>query len=123
MANPDLVTPAPETPLIDKEQHKRNLKTAQDALIAEFHTLIADSERLLKHTSEVSSNGTAELRAKINDNIARARELLKETEGSVREQGRAAVEATEEYVHSHPWQSIGIAAGVGFLLGLLASRR
>ncbi|MBG4797511.1 DUF883 family protein, partial [Pseudomonas aeruginosa] len=23
----------------------------------------------------------------------------------------------------HPWQSIGIAAGVGFLLGLLVSRR
>jgi len=25
-------------------------------------------------------------------------------------------------VHSHPWQSIGIAAGVGFLFGLITRR-
>ena len=33
------------------------------------------------------------------------------------------VSATEDYVQSNPWQSVGIAAGVGFLIGLLASRR
>jgi ElaB/YqjD/DUF883 family membrane-anchored ribosome-binding protein len=26
-------------------------------------------------------------------------------------------------VQANPWQSVGIAAGVGFLIGLLASRR
>ena len=35
----------------------------------------------------------------------------------------AAVIATEEYVQANPWQSVGIAAGVGFLIGLLATRR
>lgn len=42
---------------------------------------------------------------------------------NVRERSQAAVDATEVYVGEHPWQSIGIAAGVGFLLGLLVSRR
>jgi len=36
--------------LIDKSAHRRNLQAAQNALIEEFHTLIADTERLLKHT-------------------------------------------------------------------------
>ncbi|PPA05332.1 DUF883 domain-containing protein, partial [Pseudomonas sp. MWU12-2312b] len=27
------------------------------------------------------------------------------------------------YVQANPWQSVGIAAGVGFLIGLLATRR
>jgi ElaB/YqjD/DUF883 family membrane-anchored ribosome-binding protein len=26
-------------------------------------------------------------------------------------------------VQQHPWQTLGVAAGVGFLLGLLAGRR
>ena len=58
----------------------------------------------------------------LNANIAKAREMLKDRESSMRDQGQAAIQCTEEYVHSHPWQSIGIAAGVGFLLGLITRR-
>ncbi|MBK3748550.1 ElaB/YgaM/YqjD family protein [Stutzerimonas balearica] len=109
-------------PVIDKEAHRRNLQTAQNALIEEFHTLIADTERLLKHTQESAGGQTEELRNKINANLARARQALKEREGDLREQGQAAMQCTEEYVQTHPWQSIGIAAGVGFLLGLVTRR-
>ena len=35
-------------PLIDTSAHRRNLQAAQNALIEEFHTLIGDTERLLK---------------------------------------------------------------------------
>ena len=31
--------------------------------------------------------------------------------------------ATDDYVHEHPWASIGIAAGVGVLVGLLINRK
>ena len=34
-----------------------------------------------------------------------------------------AVKATEAYVRENPWQAVGIAAGVGLVLGLLISRR
>lgn len=111
------------TSLIDKEAHRRNLRQAQDALAAEIQTLVHDTESLLRQTSEVAGHQVQELRAKISDNLGRARDLLKETEQSLEQQGRVAVEKTEEYVQQHPWQTIGIAAGVGFLLGLLAGRR
>ncbi|MDD0843907.1 DUF883 family protein [Pseudomonas sp. Gutcm_11s] len=111
------------TSVIDKEAHRRNLRQAQDALSAEFQTLVHDTESLLRQTSEVAGHQVQELRAKIGDNLTRARGLLKETEQSLEQQGRIAVEKTEEYVQQHPWQTIGVAAGVGFLLGLLASRR
>ena len=108
--------------LIDKSAHRRNLQAAQNALIEEFHTLIADTERLLKHTQESAGGQTEELRSKINASLARARQALKEREGDLREQGQAAMQCTEEYVQTHPWQSIGIAAGVGVLLGLVTRR-
>jgi ElaB/YqjD/DUF883 family membrane-anchored ribosome-binding protein len=37
--------------------------------------------------------------------------------------GKAALDATEDYVQSHPWQTLGIAAAIGLLLGMLISRR
>jgi len=111
------------TPLFDKSAHRRNLHNAQNALIDEFHTLIGDTEHLLKHTQETAGTQSEELRGKINENLVRAKALLKEREASMREQSQAAIQCTEDYVQSHPWQSVGIAAGVGFLLGLLSSRR
>ncbi|CDZ93394.1 DUF883 family protein [Pseudomonas saudiphocaensis] len=120
-------TPIPDangttSSLFDKSAHRRNLQAAQNALVEEFHTLIADTERLLKHTQETAGTQTEELRAKITANMTRAREMLKDQEGTLRNQSEAAIQCTEEYVQTHPWQSIGIAAGAGFLLGLIMRR-
>lgn len=119
---PDGTTGHSASSLIDKSAHRRNIQAAQNALIEEFHTLIGDTERLLKHTQDTAGTQTEELRTKINGNLNRARQMLKDQEGSLREQSQAAIQCTEEYVHSHPWQSIGIAAGVGFLFGLITRR-
>lgn len=108
--------------LIDKSAHRRNLQAAQNALIEEFHTLIADTERLLKHTQDTAGSQTEELRGKITANMSRAREMLKEQENTLRDQSEAAIQCTEEYVQTHHWQSIGIAAGAGFLLGMIMRR-
>ena len=112
----------PTSSLIDKSAHRRNLQAARNALVEEFHTLIADTERLLKHTQETAGTQTEELREKITANMTRAREMLKDQEGTLRNQSEAAIQCTEEYVQTHPWQSIGIAAGAGFLLGLIMRR-
>jgi ElaB/YqjD/DUF883 family membrane-anchored ribosome-binding protein len=36
---------------------------------------------------------------------------------------RAAAETADRTVREHPWESVAIAAGVGFLLGMLTARR
>jgi len=98
-------------------------KTAQETLKEDFQTLVKDTERLLDHTATLAGDQADELRSQIHETLLRARETLQLTEESVRERGQAAVIATEEYVQANPWQSVGIAAGVGFLIGLLATRR
>ena len=42
---------------------------------------------------------------------------------AVVEKTKAAARATDDYVHDNPWKAVGVAAGVGFLLGLLVNRR
>ncbi len=118
-----MTTSAKSNSAQDKDAQRRQLREAQNALSAEFQTLIGDTENLLKQTSEVAGIQVQELRARIGDNLDRAKTMLKSTEQNLEAQGRIAVEKTEEYVQQHPWQTIGIAAGVGFLLGLLAGRR
>jgi len=107
----------------DASAHQRNLQHARQAVIDEFHALLDDTERLLRCSAEATGDEVDALRAKIEGNLGRAREALQDREGSLREQGEAVRQATESYVHSHPWKSLGIAAGVGLLLGLLAGRR
>ncbi|QBF27691.1 DUF883 domain-containing protein [Pseudomonas tructae] len=101
----------------------KSAKTAQDILMADFQALVRDTEKLLEHTATLAGDQADELREQIHDSLLRARETLQLTQDSVRERGEAALAATEDYVQSNPWQSIGIAAGVGFLIGLLATRR
>jgi ElaB/YqjD/DUF883 family membrane-anchored ribosome-binding protein len=92
-------------------------------LMADFQTLVADTEKLLEHTASLAGEQADELRDQINDSLLRARETLALAEQTLRERGKDALAATEDYVQTNPWQSVGIAAGVGFLLGLLATRR
>ena len=102
---------------------RKTAETAQDILKADFQALVRDTEKLLEHTATLAGDQADELRAQIHDSLLRARETLQETEENLRVRGQAALTSTEDYVQNNPWQSIGIAAGVGFLIGLLASRR
>lgn len=102
---------------------RRTAQNAQEILLADFQTLVADTEKLLDHTASLAGEQADILRDQIQDSLLRARETLKQTEDSLRQRGEAAVIATEDYVQNNPWQSVGLAAGVGFLIGLLASRR
>ncbi|MDO8369134.1 MAG: hypothetical protein Q7S71_00165 [Candidatus Nitrotoga sp.] len=34
-----------------------------------------------------------------------------------------AVRTTDNYIHENPWHAIGIAVGIGAVIGLLLSRR
>lgn len=97
-------------------------RSHEDQLIDQFQALVRDTEELLHQSAGLAGEQAEVLRAQIRDRLDRARSSLHSAEESVRERGKAAVDATEGYVQSHPWQAVGIAAGVGVLLGMLLSR-
>lgn len=102
---------------------RKTAKNAQEILKADFQALVNDTERLLEHSASLAGEQADELRAQIKLSLLNARESLEQTKESLQERGEAAVTATEDYVQANPWQSVGIAAGIGFLIGLLAARR
>ena len=102
---------------------KKNILGNSDPLMAEFKALVSDTEQLLQHSVELTGDKAEELRGQINASLQRARKALGSTEQALLERGKEVLSDGEEYVREHPLQSLAIGAGVGFLLGLLVSRR
>lgn len=100
------------------------LTSAQkDKLMADLQLVMADAEALLSATADDASAGVTELRHRVAASLSRAKNGLLETQAAVIDRAKAAAKATDGYVHENPWKSVGIAAGVGLLLGMLIGRR
>lgn len=98
-------------------------QSQKDRLMSDLHAVVAEAESLLRATAGSASEGASELRAKVQDSLDRAKRNLHDLQDAAVEKAKAAGRATDHYVHENPWQSIGVAAGVGLLLGMLIARR
>ncbi len=91
----------------------------QDALQDELQALIGDAEKLLQHAADMAGDQADELRKHIQLNLQRARETLGSSEEVIRQRAEDIQQVTETYIKNNPLQALGIAAGVGLLIGLL----
>lgn len=96
---------------------------SKDKLIADLKVVVSDADELLRATAGQAGEKVSELRSKLQDNLAHARASLAEAQVAAIEKAKAVGRATDDYVHENPWKSVGIAAGVGFVIGLLIGRR
>ena len=101
----------------------QNTTVTKEQLINDFKVVIADAEALIKATANQGGEAVSNLRAKAEESLAVAKEKLADAQDALIEKGRVAAKATDDYVHEKPWNAVGIAAGVGLLVGLLIGRR
>jgi len=99
------------------------LGRSKDELMQEFQKLIGEGEALLKSTTSLSGEALARAREGFRVQLADARTRAGELSDAAREKGRQAAVAADDYVHANPWPALGVAAGMGFLLGALITRR
>ena len=59
----------------------------------------------------------------IEEGVRSGRYSWSEIQDAVVTRTREAAETTDQYVHENPWKVVGIAAGLGFVLGLLMAPR
>ena len=95
----------------------------KEKLVADLKLVIADADELLRATASPAGEKVGELRLRMQENLTSARHKLADAEAALKEKSREVARATDDYVHDHPWKSIGVAAGVGLLVGLLIGRR
>ncbi len=98
-------------------------ETARRKLVDDFKALTADTEELLRATANQTGERANAARARVEERLRLAKEAVSDLRDDVVARGRAAAESADRTVRDHPWESVAIAAGLGFLLGMLSARR
>ena len=92
---------------------------SREKIKEDLRTLMHDAEALLKATASDMSDKAREARARLGEALEKAKATCLRME----EKTVAAAKATDKVIREHPYQSIGIAFGVGLLLGVLVARK
>ena len=95
----------------------------KEKLVQDQRIVVADTEELLRATASQAGEKVAVAREKIQQSLDRAKVKLAEAEDVVIDKTKQAARATDDYVQEHPWKAVGVAAGIGLLVGLLIGRR
>jgi ElaB/YqjD/DUF883 family membrane-anchored ribosome-binding protein len=100
-----------------------NSQISTDQLLQDLRTVVHDAEALLRATAGQAGERVQEARTQAEASVRQARERIGELERNVTAQARAAAREADRYVRDNPWQSLGIAAGIAFLAGMLVARK
>jgi ElaB/YqjD/DUF883 family membrane-anchored ribosome-binding protein len=113
-------------PPIDEDEFMARKNAAQaasdqikDQVFSELQSLIEESEKLLNDSAALVGEEAETLRAQVGLKLRQAREAA----SNVRSKAQPVVEATQEYIGGHPWQTVAVSAGFGLVIGLLLGRR
>lgn len=90
-----------------------------DRMVGDLKSAMRDAEELIDATSGKAGDKENELRRR----LATALESAKATCRRLEENTVAAAKATDHVIREHPYESMGVAFGLGLLVGVLVMRR
>jgi ElaB/YqjD/DUF883 family membrane-anchored ribosome-binding protein len=85
----------------------------------DLSTLAEDARALMAATADVAGDKVADARKR----VAAALDTGKEVYGRARDRAIEGAKAADREVRNHPYESIGIAFGIGALIGFLVGRK
>ena len=97
-----------------------NVKTTASS---EIKNLIADVEELMARISDLKDADVERVRGKVQRAVESAKQTFSDSTLNLRRRAQQAASTTDDYVRDSPWQAVGIAALVGAVVGILATRR
>jgi ElaB/YqjD/DUF883 family membrane-anchored ribosome-binding protein len=100
-----------------------DIERTRDQLVDDFAAVLSEAEDMLKKASNETGDRARDMRAQVEAKLLAAKLRLQEMQGDAVDRARDAARATDDYVHDNPWQAVGVAAAVGFVVGMLMTRR
>ena len=88
------------------------METPADRFMDELRKVIADAEELLRVTAGEAGPKVQEVRARAEESLRSAREHL-----------QGAGKQLDSHVRENPWAAVGVAAGIGVIIGILMARK
>ncbi len=90
-----------------------------DKLVHDLKAIGRDAEDMLQATAGDLNDKARDARARLTSALNSA----KATCSRLQDQAVAGAKATDKVIREHPYQTVGVAFGVGLLVGVLALRR
>jgi ElaB/YqjD/DUF883 family membrane-anchored ribosome-binding protein len=92
---------------------------ANERLTSDLKAVVQDAEELMKATAGQAGEKVTQARSRLSAAIESAKATCQRLE----EKTVAAAKATDRTIRAHPYESIGIAFGLGLLVGVLVARK
>ena len=101
------------------------MKTAHNGArrSGEVQNLIADVEELLARVTNIDDADIRQVRERVTESMAAAREAVRSTASKVQERAASAARMADDYAYESPWTLAGFAAAAGLIVGMLVARR
>jgi ElaB/YqjD/DUF883 family membrane-anchored ribosome-binding protein len=96
---------------------------AAESLKQDLAALVNDAEELLRHSVEAIGTPAITARARLMDSLSRAKARTASGISELRQRGQYAAGMADNYIRERTWQSIGLAALAGLVVGVLVTRR
>jgi ElaB/YqjD/DUF883 family membrane-anchored ribosome-binding protein len=91
----------------------------ENQLAENLHSVTEQAENFVRETGSGLSEKARDARARLAATLASARAGL----SKLNEKAVAGAKATDRVIRDNPYQSIGVAFGLGILIGVLVTRR
>ncbi|MDR1367314.1 MAG: DUF883 family protein [Candidatus Accumulibacter sp.] len=92
-------------------------------LVIDLRKVIDDADEILRETAGVAGEKIAVLRERISERLDDAKARLEVVEDQLVDKTKVVAQAADDFVNESPWHAVGVAAGIGVLLGILVGRR
>ena len=90
-----------------------------DKLVTDLKRVARDSEELLQTTAGAVGGKVQEIRERLADTLEATKRTCRKLEDKTIEGART----TDKAIREHPYQSLGVAFGIGLLIGVLVTRK
>ena len=94
-------------------------RVTRQKLMNDLKVVVHDAEELMKATTSDLGEKAREARVKLAATLESAKATCKRLE----ERTIATAKAADRVIREHPYQSLGVAFGLGLLIGVLVNRR
>ena len=91
----------------------------QGKVLTDLKQVVEDSEELLMDSASAVGEKAHQLRERLTRRLETARATCRRIE----EKAKDGAKATDKVIREHPYQSLGVALGVGIVIGLLLKRK
>src|SRR5579862_8104416 len=99
--------------------HEKTHEASTERLVKDLKRVVHDSQDLLNSSAEAAGDSARLVRQRLADAVDSAKETYRKLE----EKLGVGFDATDRIIRENPYQSIGVAFGIGLLIGVLVTRR